>query len=328
MRCDSHLGETLVQAPNQFEFIQIIRVLNALEAQGQRALLMAPEAMPKGAPNQVTSLHVDSQALRLTLGMEALSGAKGLIPDYIYAELLSCLHQDDDALQQFIDVFNQRYFELKVHAEMHANLLLRQEYEARQKQVIGKLSQHSALACLFSLPNHPQGTSSHSMIRHGLALANKTRSVSGLRKLLCDYFALDIDINVIAVSQHRIVSTERTKIGQKLGQNQNLGGGFWLGSTGTQTHQALEIKVIPKTQSEYIGLLSNRQFAQSIQSLAQTYLRESVTLRVYMYVRREYINEPQLVQTEQGFRLGEANCLASKRRKSEFRKILIQQEKV
>lgn len=245
----------------------------------------------------------------------------------MYAELLQSLHQDENALQGFVDVFNQRYLELKAHIETSRHTLVKQEHDEAIGQSLSRLSQQTALACMFALPGANSKKVDSSMIRHGLALSNKGRSLSGLQRLLSDYFSLAVKTVVSSLSVHRIQSRYQTRVGSVEGQNQQLGRGFWLGSLGNQAYKALEVHITPETRNEYLGLLSNQQFAHSMKSLVQAYLRESLDIKIYMFVKREYIDEPQLSGSKRGFILGEANCLAAKRRKTEFRKILIQQEK-
>lgn len=320
--------QSLLHQPSAFDFIQVVRLLRALDLPKEKRLSLTPEVMPEGSPTNVTSIRFDSDKVRIKLGLEALSGAKGLMPDYLYAELLGSLHQDEDALQKFIDVFNQRYFELRAFIETNSSMLLKQEHDALANGVFGRLSQQSALACMFALPGANREKSNSSMLRHGLALGNKSRNLNGLKRLLCNYFSLTISPAVGPSSFYRIHAKYQSKIGEQQGQNQRLGQGFWLGSRGTQAFKALEINITPKTRSEYLGLLNNLHFAHAMKSLVQAYLRESLDIKLYMYVKREFIEQPRLTQTSHGLRLGEANCLAPQKRKSEFRKILIQQEKV
>ena len=321
-----HVKTRLLSQPHTFDFVQVIRLLRAMGSQAN--LELSPEVMPYGDASEVTRIRRSDNTLKIKLGLEALSGSKGVIPDYMYAELLNSLHQDDYALQKFIDVFNQRYLELKLHVETNRNMLLKQERDVQAGNVAGRLSQQAALACMFALPNANREKSDPSMLRHGMALGNKSINLNGLKRLLSNYFSLTVNPVVAPASFYRINTKYQTKLGRQQGQNQKLGQGFWLGSTGTQTFKALEINITPKTRSEYLGLLNNSHFASSMKSLVQAYLRESLDIRLYMYVKREYIDEPMLSSQKSGLRLGEANCLVPHKRKSEFRKILIQQERV
>ncbi|WP_228481310.1 type VI secretion system baseplate subunit TssG [Vibrio fluminensis] len=325
---DETVQNRLVNQPNAFDFVQVIRLLQAMNIVNGKRISLTPEIMPEGSPADVTSVRLEDDRVRIKLGLEALVGAKGVIPDYLYAELLNSLHQDDNALQKFIDVFNHRYFELRAFVETNRSLMLKQERDENTNQALGRLSQQAAIACMFALPGANRDKIEPSMLRHGLALGNKSRSLNGLKRLLSDYFSLVVTPVVSAASFYRINSQYQSKLGEFKGQNQRLGQGFWLGSTGVQRFKALEINITPQTRSEYLGLLNNPHFAQSMKSLVQAYLRESLDIKLYMYVKRDFIDEPKISNSKSGLRLGEANCLAPKKRKSEFRKILIQQEKV
>ncbi|TDO98035.1 type VI secretion system baseplate subunit TssG [Marinomonas balearica] len=321
----------LLEHPHKFNFAQAVRILTTLTDSKGMTLRLQSDPMPHGAPTDITSIEQNGKDLNIKLGLEALSGCKGVIPDYLYAELLNSLHQDDEALQRFLDVFNQRYFELLAFVESSASLLLREEREVAMGRALNRLTQQSALTHLFSLPRQKQEGKDPSLIRYGLALANKSRSLSGLKRLLCDYFSLDIRPQAIASKLYRINPAFQTRIGAQLGQNNKLGHGVLLGKNGAQAYKTLEVCITPRSRKEYLGLLNNRHFSKSLQTLALSYLRESVTTKIYLYVKREYIDAPVLSSGvfssgHHSFRLGETNCLAPERRVAEYRKILLQSE--
>ena len=113
--------------------------------------------------------------------------------------------------------------------------------------------------------------------------------------------------------------------GNLLGQNQKLGQGTVLGRTATLHWQRIEIRVEPRNQQEYRRLQSDEHFAARLRDLAQIYLREHTDLRLYLYVRREFITQPRLSSDQrQATRLGEGNCLAPERHPEQYKKILLQ----
>ncbi|WCN08126.1 type VI secretion system baseplate subunit TssG [Marinomonas mediterranea] len=322
----------LLERPHTFNFAQATRILMSLSESKGMELSLQSDPMPHGAPTDIMSIQQNGKELRVKLGLEALSGCKGVIPDYLYAELLNSLHQDDEALQRFLDVFNQRYYELVAYVESTASVLLREEREVAIGRALNRLTQQSALTHLFALPRQKQEGSDPSLIRYGLAMANKSRSLSGLKRLLCDYFSLDITPRAIASRLYRISPAFQTRIGTRLGQNHKLGHGVLLGNKGAQAYKTLEVCITPRSKKEYLGLLNNRHFSNALQTLALSYLRESVTTKIYLYVKREYIDAPvlssgALSSGHHAFRLGETNCLAPERRATEYRKILLQSEK-
>ncbi|MGF1681926.1 type VI secretion system baseplate subunit TssG [Photobacterium minamisatsumaniensis] len=309
--------------PQTFDFIQAVRILNTMGGHAGMSLRLESDPMPKGMPTAVTGIEKTNDEIKLRLGLEALSGCKGVIPDYLYAEMLQSLHQDDQALQKFLDVFNQRYYELRASVESAGNLLLRDEKESALEPTMTRLSQKAALASMFALPGRQHGRQDPSILRYGLALSNKSRSLSGLKRLLCDYFLLDISPNVLPSALYQIRPAHQTKIGWYGGQNHQLGQGVVLGSKGDQAFKSLEICITPRTKDEYLNLSKNAHLASTMKQLARTYLRENTEPKLYLYVKREYIDSPVLSYGNSSMRLGEANCLAPQRRSSHFRKILL-----
>ncbi|EKO3933654.1 type VI secretion system baseplate subunit TssG [Vibrio fluvialis] len=318
----------LLTHPHEFDFVQVIRLLQAISQQESLSVRLQSDPMPHGAPTEVTRIEKEHDEVRVQLGLEALSGCKGVIPDYLYAEMLHSLHQDDRALQRFLDVFNQRYYELKAYVESAANLMLREEREAASRYALSRLTQKQALACMFSLPMQRGQKVDQSVLRYGLALASRNRNLAQLKRLLCDYFDLDITPKVVPSAVYRIRNQDQTRIGGHSGQNHRLGRGMVMGRQGNQAYQTLEIWITPRNRNEFIGLERNRHFARSLKSLVQSYLRESLETRLYLYVKREYINAPVISAVAGGVHLGEASCLSPQRRAADYRKILLQSENV
>ena len=317
------VANRLFSSPQKFDFIQAVRILNTISGGRSLSLRLAPEPMPQGTPTAVTGIEKENDEIKLHLGLEALSGCKGVIPDYLYAEMLHSLHQDDHALQRFLDVFNQRYYELRASVESAGNLMLREEKESTFEQAVSRLSQQAALACMFALPGNRDSSQDPSILRYGLTLANKSRSISGLKRLLCDYFSLDISPQVVASALYRIHPAHQTRIGWDKGQNHQLGQGVVLGAKGEQAFKSLEICITPRTRDEYLSLLNNECLAKAMKQLVRSYLRENTNPKLYLYVKREYIDSPVLLYGNNSVRLGEANCLAPQRRSRHFRKILL-----
>ena len=324
------IASRLLSQPQKFDFIQAVRILNTIShAKGVSCgnegidVKLSADPMPKGAPSDVTQIDQSQQQITLSLGLEALSGCKGVIPDYLYAEMLHSLHQDERALQAFLDVFNQRYFELKASLECSGNLLLRDEKEGLLSQHTSRLSQQAALASMFALPTMKGKAHEQSTLRYGLLLGNKSRSLSGLKQLLCSYFSLDVTPRVLPSALYRIRSSHQTKIGGLQGRNHKLGQGFVLGSKGEQAYKSIEITITPKTKDEYLGLLKNNQLALVMKQLIRAYLKDNTEPKIYLYVKRDFIDSPVLSIGKQSVRLGEANCLAPERNSSHFRKILL-----
>ncbi|USD66347.1 type VI secretion system baseplate subunit TssG [Vibrio sp. SCSIO 43136] len=318
------LTSALTTQSSRFEFIQVIRLLRAL---GHGAPQLSAELVPYGAPDEVQTLEAQGEEIKLRVGLEALSGAKGMIPDYLYAELLQALHQEEFALADFIDVFNHRYLELKAAVESSANVLLRQEREKLGQQTRAKFSQWQAIALMGALPRANEPIESLSQLRFGMALASKQRNLNGLKNLLTQYFGLDVTPQVNHSAIYRIPTKYQTRIGHQLGKNHRLGDGVMAGKRGEQVLKTLDIQITPRSRKEYLALVDDLTLAQAMRSLVHNYLRDNLEIKVYLRVKREFLDKPILSSHQSTFRLGEANCLAPERNAAQFRKILLHSEK-
>ncbi len=315
----------IMQTPERVEFLQVVRLLRHISL--TRKIEYHPDPMPIGDNVDVVSIESSSQRVKVMLGLEALSGCKGIIPDYLYSELLRSLHQDSSPLQAFLDVFNQRYFELLSNAATTRNALLREEQDAVLGKTLTRLSQKTALSQLYALPDSLLDKSHVSFLRFSFLLGVKNRSIRGLNQLLSEYFQLDVGSKVVGSTTYRMPQESLTRLGTALGHNNQLGGGLLLGKQGTQLYQSLEIRIKPKSRKEYLSLLTNSHFAKTFRQLVSTYLREMVDVKIYLFVKRAYIDAPVISASNIGFRIGEANCLAPERKSNEYRKILLQPER-
>lgn len=311
----------LYRQPQRFDFIQVIRLLRAM-GQGEHLRLSA-EPMPDGAAGEVQRLERRGPEHLIRLGLEALSGARGVIPDYLYEELLASLHRENQALQQFLDIFNHRYYQLRGGELEKGNLLLRDERERRDAASRVRLPQRDCLTRLAALPNHGAGDTS--LLRYSVLLGLKVSSLRGLRQLLCDYFELEIHVSVASSSRHRLPASSLTRLGGAQASNNHLGQGLLLGRHGTLHFHRLEVRVEPRDHREFVTLRSDPGFARRLRELVQAYLRDTTDLKLYLHVKRAFISPPVLsARPERAVRLGEGNCLAPQARPEEYLKILLQ----
>ncbi|WP_027858904.1 type VI secretion system baseplate subunit TssG [Marinobacterium jannaschii] len=314
----------LLQAPKQrqLDFIQAIRLLRQMGDSGE--LRLTAEPMPEGDPAEVLAVERLGSETCLKLGLEALSGARGVLPDYLYEELLSSLHDEEQALNDFLDLFNHRYYQLLQGVTEKGNLLLRDEQEQCDSALVTRTAQRQCLTQLSALPQLPDAETG--LIGYSLLLGMNLRSLDGLRQLLCDYFELRIHVQATPVTRYRLPASTLSRIGRGGGaQNNRLGQGLLLGRSGEMNFHRLEILVEPADQAQYLSLQSDLQFAARLRQVSEAYLRERSELKLYLYVKRAFIAQPLLSSRPRaGVWLGEANCLAPHLRPEEYRKILLQ----
>lgn len=318
--------QSVMHAPERYEFTQVVRLLRHLSI--KKDIKYRPDPMPEGDNSDVVAIENLSSQVKITLGLEALSGCRGIIPDYLYNELLRSLHQGESPLQAFLDVFNHRYYELAANAVTTRNVLLREEQESILGKMLVRVSQKTALAQLSALPNSFIHRSDASLLRFSVLMGLKARTLKGLNQLLSQYFQLAVESSVIANISYRMPSESLSYVGQYLGRNNRLGQGLLIGKKGNQAYQSLEILIKPKNKKEFLGLSTNAHFANTLRDLVATYLRELIEVKIYLFVKRAYIDEPIISANGLGVKLGEANCLSPNRKSDEYRKILLQPERL
>ncbi len=312
--------DTALQRPKRFDFLQAIRLLRSMAPDAEVQLKAEP--MPEGYAHEVQSIERRGKDFKISLGLQALSGVKGVLPDYLYEALLDSLHQDDYALSEFLDIFNHRFLQLSQRALEQQNLLLQDEQEQRSGTLPNQVSQRQALSKLAALPVH--GGDDAELLGYSILLGLKARSISGLRQLLEDYFELAVQVRVGDSTRHRLPTSSLTRLGGGLRANSQLGQGMLLGKVGTLHRQRLEVLIEPRSQAEFVALKDDTQLTRRLREVCHAYLRDSNDLRLYLHVRRAFISEPQLSADRRvGVRLGEANCLAPQAQPDEYRKILL-----
>lgn len=311
--------DTALQRPKRFDFLQAIRLLRSMAPDADVQLRVEP--MPEGYAHEVQRIQQQGRDFQIRLGMQALSGVKGVLPDYLYEALLDSLHQDDHALSEFLDIFNHRFFQLNQRAMEQQNLLLQDEQEQFSGTLPNQVSQRQALSKLAALPVH--GGDDAELLGYSILLGLKVRSLSGLKQLLEDYFELAVQVQVGGSTRHRLPTSSLTRLGGASASSQ-LGQGMLLGKVGTLHRQRLEVLIEPRNQAEFVQLKDDTQLTQRLREVCHAYLRDSNDLRLYLHVRRAFISEPQLSADKRlAVRLGEANCLAPQAQPDEYRKILL-----
>ncbi|MFC3152725.1 type VI secretion system baseplate subunit TssG [Litoribrevibacter euphylliae] len=311
----------LIQQPERFEFQQVVRLLHAMGRTGE--IQWTADAMPHGGDDQVMAFEALGTVNKITVCMEALSGARGVLPDYLYEELLASLHDEEAGLHDFLDIFNHRYYQLMHRTQVNESLVIRAEQQTRK----GARVQQSATGntCLTQLSALPDTTGDRTgLLRFSILMGLKVRSISSLRQLLSEYFPYKIHIEVTPARKQRLTASSFTRIGVSQAQNNQLGLGFLLGKECSLNFQQLQILIEPASREEFVQLKNDQNFSQTIHTLVRAYLRESADVLFYLYVKRAFLSLPVLsANAATAVQLGESNCLEPQAKPEEYQKILL-----
>lgn len=302
----------LTQHPQQYDFAQAMRLLTHWVDQNPNRikLELKAEAMPTGDASEIQYFSLKNNRLKLRLAKQALSGVKGVIPNYIYEELLSALHNDDHALKDFLDVFNQRYFEIVSQLETGSWLVVQNELQPAKTALLNHIATLKK--------NHGK------YFQYSMLLSQGQRSLGTLSQMLNDYFPFDIKVSTKTHERRQLPSDSLTRLGQKEQFNSRVGQGFLIGKTCLTHFSHLMVYITPKTENELIAIQSDPLLASHMKELIQHYLKDNTPTSVYLNVKREYLNRPRLSSNKyNAAKLGEVDCLAPERKPQQIVSILL-----
>lgn len=315
------LMASMTKQTADYDFVQVVRILRY--AAKQKTLDFSVASMPEGIDREVQSIRYESDSVKISLAMEALAGVKSVIPDYFYEQLLAALHTENDALLDFLNIFNHRYFQLVFVRAQQSHLLLREEYEQQQGKDLTRYRQADAIRSLSALPRDVEGD--FSMFKYSVLLGLKTKNLRALQQLLSSYFKLQISVAALSSSHHLLPKTTLSQLSAKGAANNQLGKGMCLGKTCQLHFKSLTVTVEPQTAQEYRKINQDGAFAKKLKETVEVYLREQSQIKLFLYVKRKFLPEPQLSSdATHAVRLGETNCLSPQRKPEEFQKILLQ----
>ncbi|ELV8724081.1 type VI secretion system baseplate subunit TssG [Vibrio harveyi] len=298
--------------PHEYDFAQAMRLLMQMtKLSGHKLKLeLKAEAMPHGDADDIQYFSFSDHSAKVRIAQQALSGAQGVIPNYIYEELLFALHNDDHALKDFLDVFNQRHFELAAQLELAPHLLVQKELAKEKTDLLKQLAnlkrEHGAL------------------FQYSLLFAQGHRNLETLEQILNDYFPYQIDVSTKSHERRQLPASSLTRLGQRDDYNSGIGQGFLIGKTCMTYNQHLVVSIQPANRKELHQIHRDTQLASHMRQLIQHYLRDATPISIYLNVKRAYLEKPRLsAQPDQAAKLGEVDCLAPERKPTERIRILL-----
>ncbi|OAJ92343.1 type VI secretion system baseplate subunit TssG [Vibrio bivalvicida] len=302
----------LTNNTEKYDFAQAMRLLSHFITQSDQRirLVLKAEAMPTGDASEIQYFSLKNNNAKLRLAKQALSGVKGVIPYYIYEELLAALHDDDHALKDFLDVFNQRYFELIAQLETSPWLVVQNELHPEKTRL---LNQIAAL-------NDQHGN----FFQYAFLLGQSSRNLASLEQMLNDYFPFDIEVAAKQQERRQLPVDSLTKLGVNRTYNSRIGQGFLIGKTCLTHFNHLVVSIKPANEQDLIDIQNDRMLATSMRELIQHYLRDNTPVSIYLKVKREYLSRPKLSSNiNRAAKLGEVDCLAPERKPHKMISILL-----
>ncbi|MCK6265158.1 type VI secretion system baseplate subunit TssG [Vibrio sp. ZSDE26] len=302
----------LSQQPQEWEFAQAMRQLSqfVLNQPNKIRLELKAEVMPAGDSSDIQYFSLKNNVAKLRLTKSALAGVQGVIPNYLYEELLAALHREDHALKDFLDVMNQRHYEILYRVTMKQSLLLDQEISVKRSELLYQLANLSK--------KH------HHYFQYCTLLNQNSRHLPTLAKMLTDFFPYRFQVKTRPSVRQKLPIDSLTRLGTEQHFNSRLGQGFLLGKTCHAQFSRIDIFILMDNENEYRQTVNDSNLALKVRELSQHYLRDSTPISIYLSVQRAFLAQPMLTSNfANSARLGEATCLAPERYPAETVNILL-----
>ncbi len=242
-RADPPLEKALFERACEFDFFQAVRLLERIFPRRKPVGFTARPseevvrfgawlslAFPASAIDLIEQSPDLDKPVRMTVTFLALTGIQGVLPIYYTERMMTRKGSKENALAQFLDLFNHRLVSLFYRAWQKHNFPALYESAAMQGE-----EPDSFTRVLFNLIG--MGTASlrgrmhisdESLLRYAGLIAQAPHSASALRGILRDYFAVPVVIQQCLGSWYELHDLDRAYLSPDLERNQ-LGIGAFIG---------------------------------------------------------------------------------------------------
>jgi type VI secretion system protein ImpH len=289
------VADALEREPYTFEFFQAVRLLSLMHPERQvvgRFSRPAEEVVHFGAnpdvsfpPSQLNSLELREEGPAfMRVNFMGLTGPLGVLP-LAYSELVvERLRARDRAMRDFFDIFNHRMISLFCQAWEKYRFAI--PYERRERD---RFSYHVLALLGLGTPGlqDRQEVPDDSLLFYSGLLALHSRSATGLRQLLSDYFGVQVEIEQFVGAWYPVDRESQCSLGDSHREEERLGFGCVVGDEVWDQQSRVRIRLGPLTLDQYLGFLPGGPAWRHIKSLTGFYAGSEYDMELQLVLRRE-----------------------------------------
>jgi type VI secretion system protein ImpH len=289
------MEKSLREEPFAFDFFQAVRLLTRMLPDRQPVGGFSDpgkEAVRFGAapdlgfpPGQIGDLEWPEGAQpRMDVNFMGLTGPQGMLPLYYSVLLRERLRAHDSSMRAFLNIFNHRAISLFFRAwEKHHFTI---GYERGDED---SLSAHlmdllglgtPGLAGRQAIPDEAL------LFRSGL-VAGHSRSASGLRALLIDYFNVPVEIEQFVGRWHSIDKNTQCWFGDTGSDSERLGFGTVVGDEIWDQQSAVRLRLGPLTLPQYLEFLPGGPAHAPLRALIRFFAGNELDCEVQLVLKKE-----------------------------------------
>ena len=314
------IAELLDREPYLFEFFQAIRLMSRMAPERQlvgRFTNPASEVVRLASHTGVAFPASEIQSLERTGGAPpvmrvnflGLHGPLGILPR-TYCELVNeRIRARDTTLRDFLDLFNHRILSLFYQAWEKYQFQIPYERGERDR------FSHYVLALLgLDTPGlqHRQDVADDSLLFYGGLLGLHSRSATGLRQVLWDYFDVPVEIEQFVGAWYPVELESQCCLGETGGYSEQLGFGAVVGDETWEQQSRVRIQLGPLTLEQYLVFLPGHEGHRALRALTQFYTGGECDVEVQLILRRQDVPPCELKERDgEGLQLGWTSWIKS-----------------
>jgi type VI secretion system protein ImpH len=307
------IADLLEEEPYLFEFFQAVRLMARMEPRRQvvggfnnpasEVVRFAANPGVSFPASQIQSLERRGNGPPvMSVNFMGLHGPLGVLPR-AYCELVNeRIRARDTTLRDFLDLFNHRILSLFYQAWEKFHFQVPYERGERDRfshYVLALLGLHTP-----GLENR-QAVADDSLLFYGGLLSMHTRSATGLRQVLWDYFDVPVEIEQFVGAWYPVELESQCSLGEGGGYSEQLGFGAVVGDETWDQQSRVRIQLGPLTLEQYMDFLPGHEGYRQLRSLTRFYTGGEFDMEVQLILRRQEVPACELKpQDGDGWQLG------------------------
>ena len=291
------IADLLEGEPYLFEFFQAIRLMSRMAPERQvvgrfsnpasEVVRLASNPGVAFPASQIQSLERRGEGPPvMRVNFLGLHGPLGVLPRS-YCELVNeRVRARDTTLRDFFDLFNHRILSLFYQAWEKYQFQIPYERAERDR------FSHYVLALLgLDTPGlqNRQDVADDSLLFYGGLLSMHSRSATGLRQVLWDYFDVGVEIEQFVGAWYPVEVESQCCLGENGGYAGQLGFGAVVGTETWDQQSRVRIQLGPLTLEQYMDFLPGHEGHRQLRSLTRFYTGGESDVEVQLILRRQEV---------------------------------------
>ena len=322
-RFDASVIESLRAAPQRFEFIQAVRLLEraltrvevgsnapgllGFDHNPRAETLRLRTALDLGFPaTEIADFDDTGVRPELTLNLMGLIGVSGVLPSHYSQWVLEAYRDNNPVPGDFLDMFNHRALSLFARAAGKYRLPLAFERGGPQGDSIS-----ASLLALIGMRGAAlqgrQAVSDETLIFYAGHFAQQRRSAGGLRQMLSDRFERPIGVAQFQGRWADLLPLEQTRLGgaAQSGGYATLGVDAVVGSRVWDVQGSFRVTLGPLDYSQFLEFMPGAAQMGELAAMTRSYVGPALSFDVQLTLEGAEVPPLRLaVATEPSARLG------------------------